>query len=197
MKRLNRAQWLRKQKRFERNILEMFLSATAADIIDGKAWYPHATAKLAELAPQWGIEKRAAVCAIISPRITWRENIIGFRKLVNAARNHSSVTPVMAGLNRNIQKAYDVAGDHRGIEAVSGPKVSCFYANLSGNLERVTLDVWAGRAAGLTIEETNSGIRGKRYEYLEQAYINVAHELGFQPAELQAICWIVVRGKGE
>lgn len=197
MQRLNRAQWLRKQKRFERNILEVFLSATAADIIDGKAWYPSATAKLAELAPHWSTAKRAAVCAIISPRITWKENIVGFRKLVNAARDHSSITPVMAGLNRNIQKAYDVALDKRGCDAATGPKVSCFNANLSGNLERVTLDVWAGRAAGLTAIETDSGIRGKRYEYLECAYQNVAHELGFLPAELQAICWVVVRGKGE
>lgn len=197
MQRLNRAQWLRKQKRFERNILEVFLSATAADIVDGKAWYPSATAKLAELAPHWSTAKRAAVCAIISPRITWRDNIIGFRKLVNAARDYSSVTPMTAGFNRNIQKAYDVALDTLDATAATGPKVSCFYANLSGNLERATLDVWAGRAAGLTAVETDSGIRGKRYEYLEKAYVNVAHELGFKPAELQAICWLVVRGKGE
>lgn len=197
MERLNHVQWIRRQKRYERNILEVFTRATAAEIVDGIKWYPYATQVLADIAADWTVEKRAAVCAILSPRITWDQNIVGFRKLVESARYASRVPPVMAGLNRNISKAFDVASDTRGIDAVSGPKVSCFYANLSGDLNRVTLDVWAGRAAGLTVAETDKGIRRKRYEYLERAYINVARELGFKPAELQAICWVVVREGGE
>jgi hypothetical protein len=197
IERLNKVQWLRRQYRYERNILAVFTRATASDIVDGIAWYPYASQTLATIAPDWTVEKRAAVCAILSPRVTWKENITGFGKLHKAALLANRLPPVMAGLNRNIAKAHDVALDARGINAVSGPKVSCFYANLSGNLERVTLDVWAGRAAGLTEAETDKGIRGKRYEYLEKAYVRVARELGFKPAELQAICWVVVRGKGE
>lgn len=197
VERLNKVQWLRRQYRYERNILSVFSRTTAADVVDGKAWYPYASQTLASIAPDWTVEKRAAVCAILSPRVTWRENIIGFTRIHKAAVLANRIPPVTAGLNRNIAKAHSVALDERGTNAVSGPKVSCFYANLAGNLQRVTLDVWAGRAAGLTEAETDKGIRGKRYEYLERAYVRVAESLGFEPAELQAICWIVVRGKGE
>lgn len=197
VERLNKVQWLRRQYRYERNILAVFSRATSADIVDGKVWYPYASQTLATIAPDWTTEQRAAVCAILSPRVTWRENIIGFTRIYKAAALANRIPPVTAGLNRNIAKAHKVALGELDTTAVSGPKVSCFYANLSGDLQRVTLDVWAGRAAGLTESETDRGIRGKRYDYLERAYVRVAQSLGFEPAELQAICWIVVRGKGE
>lgn len=199
MERLNRVQWLRKQQRFERNILKVYARATASDIADGKIWYPYAIETFARIdhSSLWTKERRAAIAAILSPRVTWAENVKNVETIHRAVSQGLRVVPVMAGLNRNIAKAYAVASGERELDAVSGPKVSCFYANLCGDFQRVTLDVWAGRAAGLTETETNAGIRGQRYEYLERAYQNVARSLGFLPAELQAICWVVVRGKGE
>lgn len=104
-------------------------------------------------------------------------------------------TKGVAGLASNRNKAWDIAngGD---IAQVTGPKVSSFYANLCGDLQRVTIDVWAARVAGVA-DSDMSHLDGNRYAHLERAYQVVAKDIGFAPAELQAICWIVVRGKGE
>lgn len=187
---------LARQLVWERNILATFELATPSQIVDGKRWYPEAIKALDDACMGvWDIETRAAVCAMLSPRITWTQNVINVRKIARAVSQGLRVPPVMAGLNRNINKAWDTANDGD-LFRVSGPKVSAFYANLCGNFQRVTLDVWAARAAGLTDEVMNH-IDRNRYVYLERAYQAVAAELGFAPAELQAICWIVVRGKGE
>lgn len=199
MERLNHVQWLRRQKTYERNILAVFTRATAAEIVDGKAWYPYAIDTFARIdhTNLWTPSTRAAIAAILSPRITWKENVKNVQTIHRAVSQGLRVVPVMAGINANISKAYDVATGARGVDAVSGPKVSCFYANLCGDFQRVTLDIWAGRAAGMTDAQLNHGVRGKRYVYLERAYQNVARELGFLPAELQAIVWCVVRETGE
>lgn len=197
MERLNVVQWVRKQQRFERNILKVYARASASDIADGHIWYRYAAETLARIAPEWTAEKRAAVCAILSPRVTWQENIVMFGRIYRASQLHNRIPPTGAGINSFIAKAHLVALGELGLDAVSGPKVESFYANLAGNFERVTLDVWAGKAAGLTDREMDHGVRGQRYVYLEKAYQNVAHSLGFNPADLQAIIWVTIRGKAQ
>jgi len=205
--------YLKLQQKYERHILATFARANASQIVEGKAWYPYAKAQLSQYVSLWGMERAAAICAVLSPRCTWQENLIGVRKIARAFDSGSRIVPVMAGLNRNIDKAWDIAnGDS--LQRVSGPKVTRFYANLCGDLQRVTCDVWAARAAGCKArlpkgatdeqiaEETARLVQaatrpGYAYDTLEKAYQNVAAKLGFEPAELQAICWIVVRGKGE
>jgi hypothetical protein len=182
MERLNLVQWTRKQVKFERAILEVYARATAEQIADGHAWYRFAAETLASIAPDWTASKRAAVCAVLSPRVTWSENITSFTKVYRAAKLANRIPPVCAGLNRNIAKAHLIALDELDESAVSGPKVESFYANLAGNFEKVTCDTWAGKAAGLSEREMDAGLRGQRYVYLEKAYQNVAHSLGFAPA---------------
>lgn len=195
------AQWYALQLGWESNILATFRSATAAQIVEGKQWYPLAQRTLSELATTSNVvilpKRLAAICAVLSPRITWQSNIEGVRRILRATRHDSRLCPTVAGLRANVSKAWDIANEVSGsLELVSGPKVTAFYANLQGDYSRVTIDVWAARAAGVGIEHMTHLDR-YRYVYLERAYQVVAKELGFEAAELQAICWIVVRGKGE
>ncbi len=104
--------------------------------------------------------------------------------------------PTIAGLWSNVEKAWILADGGDISETVSGPKVTRFYANLCGDYQRVTCDTWAATAAGIPAS-MHTHIDRNRYVHLELAYQRVSAELGFLPAELQAICWIVVRGKGE
>lgn len=196
--------WYARQLEYEKNILATFTLATAAQIVDGKRWYPEAIKALEAFQashnsnwylPDWDNKRAAAVCAVLSPRITWASNITGVKRIAKAVGDRNSLCPVVAGVRRNVDKAWQIATGGP-LSLVTGPKVSSFYANLCGNFERVTIDVWAARAAGVSDDEMTHLDR-TRYASLERAYQAVAHELSFQPAELQAICWIVVRGKGE
>lgn len=191
--------WYALQLDWEKSILQTYLSATPAQIVEGKRWYPQAIATLRDIDASTGLlsdyTRAAAVCAVLSPRITWDTNVKGTRALVRAVSQGLRVPPSVAGVRSNVDRAWDIAngGD---IAQVSGPKVESFFANLCGDFQRVTCDTWAARAAGIDDKHHNHLDR-MRYKHLEIAYQTVARELEFEPAELQAICWIVVRGKGE
>ena len=190
---------------FETRILESYALATRAEISDGKAWYPRAiealeAIRLTACGPVVRWEKSArvvpAICAVLSPRNSWQNNVDGTRKIVRAASQGNRVAPIVAGLRRNANKAWHIAetGD---TSLVSGPKVCAFYANLCGDLERVTIDVWAARVCGITDEKLFTHLDRMRYVSIETAYRNAARKVSLRPAQLQAICWIVERGHGD
>ena len=193
------AQWYALQLQWQKSILAVYRSANPDHITEGIRWYPFATSTLAELRLTSGVpitaEAVAAICAVLSPRITWQSNIEGVRRILRAKRQGTRVPPVVAGLMRNADKAWDIANGGS-LDQVTGPKVSAFYANLTGNLQRVTIDVWAARAAGVD-DSAMTHLDRYRYVYLERAYQAVVAEIGFQCVEVQALCWIVVRGQGE
>lgn len=191
----SRIDYIRSQQGYERAVLRMFSEATAAHIVEGKLWYPNASEALEAYGNVWPLEVAAAVCAILSPRNSWKQNLEGVRRIARTVSHGNVLPPVTAGIPRNVQKAWETANDGD-VSRVTGPKVSAFYQNLLGNLQRVTIDVWAAQAAGVPDAEMRH-LDGKRYVTLERAYQNVARQLGFLPAELQAICWIVARGHGE
>lgn len=189
---------------YEKNILETFARATADQISDGMVWYPRAIESLERIRanvnyPPYLADKDMrvipAICAMLSPRVAWGTNLDATRKLVTAASQGLRVCPTVAGVRKNVSKAWETANDGC-ISRISGPKVTAFFANLCGDFDRVTLDSWAARAAGIPDEIHNHIDRGRHVD-LETAYQNVARMVGFRPAELQAIVWIVARGHGE
>lgn len=197
------AYWYALQLQWEVNILATFRTANADQIAEGKRWYPEARARIAELIADSRLAVDAsftaritAVCAVLSPRITWQSNLEGVRRALKALWTGTSIAPTIAGTYHNKEKAWSIATGDAGLELVTGPKVSSFYANLMGDYQRVTIDIWAARAAGVPDTDVTHLDR-RRYQYLERAYQTVSAQLGFSPAELQAICWIVVRGKGD
>ncbi len=70
-------------------------------------------------------------------------------------------------------------------ESLSGYKVPAFAANLKGDLNRVTLDVWTLRYFGMKQDM----IRRKEYFRLEAAIQKMARRRGMKPAEYQAMIW--------
>lgn len=173
----------------------VYARATAAQIQAGREWYANAAAALLAFAGVWMAAQAAAVCAVLSPRVTWKENIAGVRKMHRAACDYSRVCPVVAGTRRNVERAWDIAqsGD---TSLVSGPKVSSFYANLCGDYNRVTIDVWAARAAGIS-DAHMTHLDRRRYTAIVTAYRLAAMDSGHTPAQFQAIVWTVVRGNHE
>ncbi|ASZ75524.1 hypothetical protein KIW74_gp04 [Mycobacterium phage Kimona] len=168
-------------------IMRVFARATEQDILDGKGWYTEAQAVARELAENADISvtAAAAVIAHLSPRCPWERNIAMARELV--------YTGDTKGLRGNIRKAQRamVADDPMSTFG-KGPKTKAFAANILGDEHAVTVDVWAARIAGITEEQLG---RVGVYEAVAHAYRLAAKRAGITPAQMQAITWVVIRGK--
>uniref|UniRef100_A0A6M3LVZ5 Uncharacterized protein n=1 Tax=viral metagenome TaxID=1070528 RepID=A0A6M3LVZ5_9ZZZZ len=69
-------------------------------------------------------------------------------------------------------------------KSLSGNKVTAFAANLKGNLQEVTLDVWMCRHYGYP-----QILSDKKYAELAAIVRTEAATAGLQPAEYQAVIW--------
>ena len=125
----------------------------------------------------------ACLLAATSPRVSlarnWRVANMIYRKWTTGQ-----------GLDLSQSMRTQHPNIHRAIcnELLSGPKVSAFAANLMGDFERVTIDVWVLRYYGLS-----GAITGKRYTELADRIRREAHEHGYDPAGYQAIIWTIIR----
>ena len=180
-------------KTWQRNILRHYQSATPEQVAAGIAWYPNARASLAPFCDVWTESVSCAVCAVLSPRVTWKECLRYTAKMHGAVSQGLRVPPTCGGLRRNVERAWYIAesGD---TSVISGPKVCSFYANLRGDFDAVTCDTWAARAAGTVLEHLG---HDNRYHALADTYRNVATLVSLAPAALQAIVWIAIRGNHE
>lgn len=174
-----------------RRIGRVFDRATAADLESGARWYDEAGSLAASLAPLAGSRAHAAVVVShLSPRTTWARNVASAVALLesgeDAARNLGAIG---ANVDRAVASlAYEDPFESFGPTA---PKTLAFAANIAGDREAVTVDVWAARVAG--IDETLLSRVGV-YDAVAHAYRLAARRVGVDPATMQATCWIVQRG---
>lgn len=167
--------------------------ATGRDWLEGAEWYDIANRTAREMATEYGatLDNAARIIAVLSPRKRWAQNVAAAREILRAWSAGEPMPSLPGTLRANIVKAWAIAnGDP---SALRGPKVERFYANIMGDDSQVTLDVWAMRAAGSALDAPN----GERmYAIIADAYRTVAREHGIPVAALQAVAWIVIRGKG-
>jgi hypothetical protein len=71
--------------------------------------------------------------------------------------------------------------------------VEAFAANLRGDLDYVTVDMWAMRAIGGNPERITKTVQTD----VVKGYTLAAIRAGMSPAEFQAVVWVHVRGTGE
>lgn len=125
----------------------------------------------------------ACLLAATSPRVkiarNWRVANMIYRKWTTG--HGLDLSQSMRTHHPNIKRAIRN-------EPLSGPKVSAFAANLTGDFQAVTIDVWVMRYYGLS-----GSITGKRYAELADRIRYEARKYGYQPAEYQAIIWTIVR----
>ena len=86
---------------------------------------------------------------------------------------------------------------------VSGHKVRSFFANITGDDQAVTVDMWAyAVATGDWTRHPQTGARvpaeatmtAKDYALIADAYRRAAAILGVSPRKCQAACWVAARG---
>lgn len=176
------------------HILRLYDQSTVQERKDGGAWYPsaHQWCKSTGRGYGLGFKVVAAVVATLSPKISWTFAVRDTLTLLDVwVDGQDFRSAVVSAVGANKRKAIRILLDGR--PQVSGPKVSAFYANLSGDYNRVTIDVWMYRAAVNSLDERATWLTPRQYERFEELYIQAGEVLGWVPAHLQATLWLTVQ----
>jgi hypothetical protein len=171
-------------------ILRSWDKANSSDIEAGARWYDEAGQLASDFATVSGHGRDvcAAVIAHLSPRQSWARNILAARALLV----DGEVLPGVMSRETNrawgaINDGYDDIFDSFSPDA---HKTRAFCANILGDREAVTVDVWACKVAGITdLELGRVGV----YDAVAHAYRLAARRRGVDPATMQATTWIVAR----
>ncbi|MGH2568238.1 MAG: DUF7178 family protein, partial [Bacteroidota bacterium] len=150
----------------------------------GMRWYPEALATAYEIAGESGytVEQVAGVIAAVSPNTSWQQNVSLAWQLCVEGRDGGT-------FGKNVAYAHRILTGEVWEDVLKGPKVRAFAANILGDTQRVTVDRWMARAAGLNIDRVNVG----QYVMVEQAVREGGAAVGVSPRDLQAMVWITIR----
>jgi len=164
--------------------------ATEDDILEGKVWYANAQALAVELAAASDLDVLQAACVIahLSPKVTWALNKRAAQDLVLRGVR----TPgIMNGPFDRALKASQSA-DPISTFGKAAKKTRSFALNIAGFDQEVTVDIWIARAMGVTEAQLKHvGV----YEGIAHQFRLASKRYGMAPMQVQAIVWIVTRGK--
>lgn len=193
-----------------RRITRQFRAASPDQRAIGLGWYPEARRVATVISPD-DVARGAGLLAALSPRCQWSTNVVFAERVMSAARAGLPCPPVSTVDNRGTAwliatgtVPLDALGtvSHTG-RVVSGHKVRSFYANIMGDTDAVTCDMWAyAVATGRWGTHPRTGRRmpadadmtGREYEQTAAAYRRAAAILGVTPRDCQAVCWVAARG---
>lgn len=125
----------------------------------------------------------AGIIAALSPRMQWSVNVRKAREVFASGTTRA--------LGQSVRAAERIHAGEPVDAVLKGAKTRAFARNCAGDLEPVTVDVWALRAAGVIDRDAPTTVQ---YRDIEHAYKIVARERKLPPAILQAIAWYAVRG---
>lgn len=172
-----------------KRISRVFNRATEDEFKAGMTWYNEATGIVYDLseASRYTVGQVAAAMAHLSPRLRWNQNVAAIELLVL-----EDFIPgyVMSGPAGRARKAL-LAADPEATFGKKAKKTLNFSRNCAGDVNAVTIDVWAARVVGIT--ESQLKLEGV-YEAIAHCFRLAAKRAGITPAQMQAITWIVVRG---
>jgi hypothetical protein len=174
--------------------------ATPEDIGSGLSWYPTA-GRIVETIGAWAglsSDRVAAMLAALSPRNPWAWNVQDAAAFARAIADGGPMPRATTfGYNQRLAWAL---GSGKDDWRTAAPKVRSFVANILGDTDAVTIDVWAARVC--TAGEYAGETIGKgQYRAMADAYRTVAEHEGLAgrtvtPRDLQAITWVVAERIG-
>lgn len=173
-----------------RNITRAYRRTTAAHLAAGLGWYAEAYRVAAQIWPERP-DLAAGVIAALSPRCQWSTNQVWAAAVVHAARTGQACPAVHTTAMR--AHAWRIANGEAPLDVLNGPKVRAFWANIMGDTDAVTCDVWAVYVALGRKDETMVRTPA-RYAAVAAAYRRAAVILGVTPRECQAATWVGARG---
>ena len=174
------------------SFLDLLSRATVADLKAAKAWYSEARTfaeSLQSIRPEWSMVAAASVVSAFSPRVTWAHN------KAKALQYAQGVTP--KGLRSHVAAADRCVVE--GFDGLRGPKTNAFARAISGDANAVVVDVWMCRAAGLrkadgTLKDAPTDLE---YRAIADAIRAIALGMMMDASTMQALLWIIVRGKAD
>jgi len=191
-----------------RRITRAYRAAPPAARAAGLGWYDEAR-RVASVIDPFNPSRAAGVIAALSPRCQWSTNVVFAERVIAAANAGRACPDVSTTANR--RTAWAIATGTAALDAlgtvalsgrvVSGHKVRSFFANIMGDDQAVTVDVWAWAVAtnqwrthrGQRIPQ-DATMTGREYEVIADAYRRAAAILGVTPRECQAAVWVAARG---
>lgn len=164
----------------------LLATSTLFDVHAAERWYTEANqfaASLCVMRPEWSMEVAASVVSAFSPRVTWAHN---------KAKAYQYAQGIMPkGLRSHVAAANRCQSE--GFDGLRGPKTNAFARAIAGDKDAVVVDVWMCRAAGLGKDAPNKG----EYRLIANAVREVASAYNMDAATMQALLWIIIRGKAE
>ena len=179
--------YLTVRTRATESFITLLAQATLFDLHAAERWYDEAQAFANSLRPStgWNMEVAASVVSAFSPRVTWAHN------KAKAAQYAQGIAP--KGLRSHVVAADRCVAE--GFNGLRGAKTNAFARAIAGDPNAVVVDVWMCRAAGLGKDAPNK----TEYRAIADAIRTIAGTpaVCMAPATLQALLWIIVRGKAE
>jgi hypothetical protein len=166
----------------------LYHEALAADpALETADWYHTEREGILRDCPAAPPTRILRAAAALSPRVHWsrvRYALPYFLQLEDV-----SAGIALGFLGRSVRGALlELSGDTGGLGR--GLKTNAFAANLTGDYDSITVDVWAARAA--RVDSPYVGTR-RGYETVAGWYRDAAASLGVPPALVQARIWVHVR----
>ncbi len=175
-----------------KNILSTYAQATEEQQEQGAVWYAQARNLAKSLSEASGktLEQVATAISHLSPRLSWKRNVFAAEALILRNEHAPGV------LSRSIENARKALSSDDPLSTLSGPKTTAFAQNILGFGDVITVDVWAARIA-LGDRSSAVTISKKTYSIFAEAYRIAAKRAKVSPSEIQAVTWIVARGKSK
>lgn len=184
---------------YTRNVMNVYASATNAQMDEGGQWYNRAMLLVKEISTTTKVEARriAYTIAVTSNNIQWETQ----ERVMLAFVEHVLVGGEPRMFLRGIMPDFAEKGARIILEghyaSCVGPKVNAFAENILGNMDVVTLDRHALRVAlgHYTDDEmTKKWVApGRRRRVVEAAYHEAADRTRQPVAFIQAVCWTVCK----
>lgn len=169
------------------SFIGLLAQATLYDLRAAERWYSEAGefAQSLTATTGWNMEVAASVVSAFSPRVTWAHN------KAKAYQYAQGITP--KGLRSHVDAADRCI--RQGFNGLRGPKTNAFARAIAGDANAVVVDVWMCRAAGLGKDAPTA----VEYRAIADAIRSIAGTptVCMAPATLQALLWIIIRGKAD
>jgi hypothetical protein len=175
------------RRRYQKNIIKTFNSATPDQLTRGRNWYRTAH-QVADMMSEGNVMAGAGVIAALSANKAWDINQRLAQDAFNGNPNGhtrdnlAKVAKIMSGVDPSevLPMGAKTGNFYRCILDPTDPEPVC--------IDRHAHDVAVGRAYG--DDERGLGSKG-RYAVLSLAYRNAAAMLGEIPSVVQAVTWVV------
>lgn len=176
-----------------RSILRSYRSADAVTHAAGSEWYPAALSMVTALSAgtPYDIHSCARVVAVLSPSVTWEQNLALARNCLQVHAHGGAPGSVLAYRPANVLRAFRILD---GEQVTLGPKTGAFCDAILGDAGAIVLDRWAIRA-GIPAFTGERDLLADERRTLLAAYRSAARIAGVSPRTMQAVVWCALRGK--